>query len=1081
MPTITSEELFNPSRKGGVISTEELFGKKKRTVTTEQLFEAEPTQPTKGDKEWEAMGKFHKAMDIIGRPGYAIKSILKVNTNEIKAINDREDITENEKMVLTAQLQTNSKEAFEAAWKGFSGQERITANELWSDVGVEGVPFLGFATEIITDPLMYGGYKAATKAIGKGIGLLGKGVRKVPGATKALTAIGEKVAPVIEGVKDRFVTRSGIKKLSDMVDRWLSERRWLKGKEVQYAARTRLAVNSIAKKSGMKPKDVQSRVVNIIELRNHPGELAKVVPNITAEERVLANTLKSHFDNVLISEMKAGVPIQSIQAARSEKVAKLRRNLNLTRQAYQKELDISRRHVVKEIETYGDARINQYLKKLAGDKRALERAALQENRRRITDLDKHIKSVEKQIDLVEKQRRYLLSVNKPVKNLDNNLDSLENQFWYLHSEMAERLQGVPELASGSKYVAKIGEIEKLLASDIEVNLGRKGVSLSKQLIDIKKEVGKLPATELGIPRGKGKSLLKQLTVERAKRDFGYFPRITTQEAIEYLKQAKMGKTKVWSTKIANALKRRTDDFTLEEFNAFVESHGLKSLGGRSVESFFMTDPAYAVAMRGTRSAKAITSARFLKDVGEVFGQKASKAPLHWVELPSGVVKLNPSLKGMMFEPGVASEIGKMSEFYLNPVNTGRFIRVFDNVQNMWKKWTLAIFPKYHLRNMVGNVWNNHLADVKIVNYSKAEALQLYKRYGTDRVLGSHVREIVKNAGFSLDEANKIIGDAERLGVLSGGWYGADVEQSVRQAMRKGGITGKGMAVGTAIENNARLAHYLDRLAKGSNPMEATLSVKKFLFDYADLTHFERTTMKRLFPFYTWTRKNIPLQLEQLWKQPQKFAPIAVTLRNRDPQDLLRLKYARRDVYDRLPIELRRDVDTVTYVPLEGLLPAADLAKLVRPQEIFLDLLTPYLRAPLEQAFNKSLYFESELNKYPGQTQELLRLDLPTRTKYLLTTVLPQARLLNEINKVVRKKRKGEPELTAGEKAFSMTLSSIYKVSLQELKTRALKRVMSNINDLKQGASWAIQNDRKMEYNRIMKEVSKAIDMINKVK
>ncbi|KKN45062.1 hypothetical protein LCGC14_0686870 [marine sediment metagenome] len=1044
---------------------------------------APPEREPAKDEQWDKMSKFHKVLDIVGRPGYAVKSIIKASGDDLHAIMDRTDIGEDEKLNLMSKQNVGAKAAMDAAWRGFTGQERVNMNEVWGDVGVKGIPFLGFASEVLVDPLMYGGYSAITKGLGKTLGVTGKVLGKVPGVTPAVKQVGKVIAPVADWMKDRFVTKSGIPKLSAMVDRWLSERRWLKGKEISYAAKTRLAMNSIAKKAKAKVKDVQKRIVNIIELRNHPEELSKVVPNITAEEQVLANTLKMHFDNILISEMKAGVPIQSVQAARSAKIAKLRRNLNLTRRAYQKELAISRRHVVKEVSTYSDERLNQYLKGLTGEKAALERAALAKNRSRITNLDSEISKVEQQLDMWEKQRRYLVRVDKPTKMIDNRLDKLENQFWYLHSEMAERLQDVPELAKGSTYVRQIGEIEKLLASDIEVNLGRKGVSLSKQLMDIQKKAGKLKATEIGIPKGKGKSLLKQLTTERAKRDFGYFPRITTQEATEYLRQARIGKTKVWSTKLANALKRKTDDFTLEEFNSFVESFGLKSLGGRHVEAFFMADPAYAVAVRGARSAKAVTSAQFLKDVGVGFGKKAADAPLHWVELPSGVVRLNPSLKGLMFEPDVAGEIGKMADFYLNPKYAGRFIRAFDAVQNMWKKWTLAIFPKYHLRNMVGNMWNNHLADVKVVNYSKAEALQLYKRYGTDRVLGEHVRGLVKKAGFTFDEANKIINDAERLGVLSGGWYAADVEQSLRSALKKGGITGRGMAVGTAIENNARLAHYLDRLTKGSNSMDAALSVKKYLFDYADLTHFERSVMKRLFPFYTWTRKNVPLQLEHLWKQPQKYAPIAAPLRSRNPQDLLRLKYARPDVYDRLPIELRRDADSVTYVPLEGLIPAADLADMVRPQEIFLDLLTPYLRAPLELAFNKSLYFESELNRYPSQTQELLRLDLPTSTKYLLTTVVPWARMINEVNKVVRKRRRGEVPLSFGETVFSQTLSSVYKVSLEELKTRALKRVKHGINELRQGAASALQQDppREEEFKRIMKEVDKALAIVDKIK
>ena len=50
-------------------------------------------------------------------------------------------------------------------------------------------------------------------------------------------------------------------------------------------------------------------------------------------------------------------------------------------------------------------------------------------------------------------------------------------------------------------------------------------------------------------------------------------------------------------------------------------------------------------------------------------------------------------------------------------------------------------------------------------------------------------------------------------------------------------------------------------------------LKKFLFDYMDLTAFERKVMKRVFPFYTWLRKNIPLQISMLLKSPRTYARI----------------------------------------------------------------------------------------------------------------------------------------------------------------------------------------------------------------
>jgi len=868
-------------------------------------------KPTKGGIDWEGtegdpfskMSKFHKVLDIMGRPGYAVKSFIAETQKQNQSIIDKYaqgrniaeltpkdwskiQIEQGRAGILPAKL----KNRFQAMWQGFTGQERKTANELWQNVGVKGVPLLGFTTELVSDPLMYGGYSAITRGISKTLAVTGKAIQKIPGVTKAGAIIGEKIKPVASALKEMFITKTGLGRLNEIIDKYLLKREYLKGKELPYAIKVRNVIQNISKKTGRSIDDVERQVVNLIEQ-------PQIVPRgIPVESQVLANTIKSHLSNILTKEMKAGVPISA-------------------------------------------------------------------------------------------------------------------------------------LSGGS-------------------------------------------------------------------RNIQYFPRITTKEATQYLKQAKIGSAKVWNAKLANALRRKTGDFTLQEFNDFVASHGLRSLGGRSVEQFFMQNPAYAVYARGVRSAKAVTSAEFLNDVGKTFGMPTAKAPSFWQELPDSVTKFNPSLKKLRFDPEVMAEVTRTTTQYINPKQAEIFMRGFDAVQNIWKKWTLAPFPKYHLRNMVGNMWNNYLAGVDVRNYPKAQAIQMYRKYKGTK-LGRVAEAELKRFGISGQTADDIIMQAEKTGVVGKGWYAADIETGLKKELEKGFVrqplrikakkiitgeivTEKGMAFGSTIENNARIAHFLDRLNKGDDVMQAATSVKKFLFNYGDLTAFEKQVTKRLMPFYTWTRKNVPLQAEMLWKQPEKFMPLAMPLRGRTPQDLLKLKYARPQLYERLPVELKRDVDTVTYVPLEGLIPAGDLSKMVRPQEIFIELLTPYLRAPIELAMNRSFYFESEIQRYPKETQELLRMDIPIKLKYTLTSILPQARLLNEMNKLVKKQVRKE-ELTAGEQAFAQSLSSVYKVNLKDLRDRALRRIESKMQDLKQGMFWAKRYERTKEGERIRKTYKELKTLMKRIK
>lgn len=75
------------------------------------------------------------------------------------------------------------------------------------------------------------------------------------------------------------------------------------------------------------------------------------------------------------------------------------------------------------------------------------------------------------------------------------------------------------------------------------------------------------------------------------------------------------------------------------------------------------------------------------------------------------------------------------------------------------------------------------------------------------------------------------------------------------------------------ENYVRLAAYLSgvkRFGLEDNGNAAALFTKALQFDYKDLSETERLLMKNILPFYTWSRRNIPLQFNALLSQPGKF-------------------------------------------------------------------------------------------------------------------------------------------------------------------------------------------------------------------
>jgi hypothetical protein len=76
------------------------------------------------------------------------------------------------------------------------------------------------------------------------------------------------------------------------------------------------------------------------------------------------------------------------------------------------------------------------------------------------------------------------------------------------------------------------------------------------------------------------------------------------------------------------------------------------------------------------------------------------------------------------------------------------------------------------------------------------------------------------------------------------------------------IVDTGFAVNTYSEEVAKLTHFISQREAGKTVNEAIFSTKKYLFDYGDLTDFEKKTMRRLVLFYTFSRKNLPLMITE---------------------------------------------------------------------------------------------------------------------------------------------------------------------------------------------------------------------------
>jgi hypothetical protein len=441
--------------------------------------------------------------------------------------------------------------------------------------------------------------------------------------------------------------------------------------------------------------------------------------------------------------------------------------------------------------------------------------------------------------------------------------------------------------------------------------------------------------------------------------------------------------------------------TVDEVNTLARQGKLKLLAGKNFDRFFEDNPAIQIKVRGVEGARARTSAEFFQ-AAKTFGSWGK-------ELQPGFKRVKAeSLNGWQFPEEIADHLDRYYESSKMPFGVHPFVDMFDNVQDIWKAWTLAIFPAYHTRNVVGNAWNNFLAGLvdprhylNARNIMQLKPFEMTTGYG-EKFTGDQIIELMKRH------------DLWRIGQ-----YGRDVQDLFEKEVKKASFLAKlrdnrilqtGRDIGSYLETNSYVAHFVWRLEQGYSPGAAAQSVKKYLFDYSDLTPFEKNVMKRVFPFYTWTRKNIPLQLEALVTRPGK------------PLGVLKVKNAIETNQDGYPderylpdwmvqnfaVRVRKDPKTnnYEYFLLGSWLPLADIDKIFRPDRLAMNMLTPLLKEPIQQVMNKDVFFNREIDQ-GGEYERLVGVNMPKR----LSHVLKNIRALNEADKLTKTDLSNEAKIT----------------------------------------------------------------------
>jgi hypothetical protein len=264
---------------------------------------------------------------------------------------------------------------------------------------------------------------------------------------------------------------------------------------------------------------------------------------------------------------------------------------------------------------------------------------------------------------------------------------------------------------------------------------------------------------------------------------------------------------------------------------------------------------------------------------------------------------HPRLKGYYFGKDAAQQANQFVKNLKDISQTSsKTLQHFDKVLSKWKAGVTIYIPSHHIRNMIGDVYFNWLAGVnstrpygtafKVMQsqrgrYEGIEAtanltdpkalMRVMQGGGAPGPKGKQIALTMKNGEQITNDMVYV--SAFQQGILPTTRVLEDIPDDVATALDKiKPLGGKGQKAAHSIsegrDHYVRLAHYIDSLKKSNKPFlqateDAAAVVRKWHPDGMDLTKFERNVMRRMFPFYSWTRKAMPLIVESLVATPGK--------------------------------------------------------------------------------------------------------------------------------------------------------------------------------------------------------------------
>jgi len=178
----------------------------------------------------------------------------------------------------------------------------------------------------------------------------------------------------------------------------------------------------------------------------------------------------------------------------------------------------------------------------------------------------------------------------------------------------------------------------------------------------------------------------------------------------------------------------------------------------------------------------------------------------------------------------------------------------------------TLSPGFHVRNAIANAMQLVLADADVDNMIKATPY--YFKWLKAQKAGVTWDDFLKTV------EPEMVGrlNVARQGSLGGG--GGIFSETFKEAT--GGsriydnwLIRKNQAIGQASDNYSRFVLAFDSAMKGGDTGMAQARVKRFFFDYEDLSAVDKV-MRQIIPFWLFYSRNLSTQITNMWLNPKPY-------------------------------------------------------------------------------------------------------------------------------------------------------------------------------------------------------------------